>query len=271
VVTPVLPIRGTELMGAVTEDGADSGQSESDHQPLAGIAPGLPLMPTDEASKNSIESFATLLPQSRKAPTEIDQLKGLAIAKLSAREYPAAIDALRRVLNLNPDSPAAHGNLALALWRSKAAAQAEVHCRRAIALNPKYVPAYRIFAELLRQRDAPVAIASYRQLLALDPENFMAHNNIGLLLGKLGRRGEADAAFTRALGISPGNPEIRFNQLMMRQNESGLTEAIECCRRSLDVRPDSPDVLTNLGVVLQFAGHLEEAMARPSCCMPSKV
>ncbi|SDR22748.1 Tetratricopeptide (TPR) repeat [Rhizobiales bacterium GAS191] len=256
-----VPLADTDSASAASDNGGAGAESEAAQPSLAGIAPGLPLMPEDEAGKSAFEPFATLPAATLKPRTESDKLNALALTKLSAKEYPAAVDALRRVLNFNLDSPAAHGNLALALWRSKCEPQAEVHCRRAIALNAKYIPAYRMLAELLRLRNAPDAIACYRRLLALDPDNFMAHNNVGLLLGKLGRRSEADAAFKRALDLKPGNPEIRFNQLMTRRQEFELAEAIECCRQSLKERPSSPDVLTNLAVVLQQAGRHEEALA----------
>jgi tetratricopeptide (TPR) repeat protein len=246
---------------AAVDDGSAVDDVEAAPPPLAGIAPGLPLMPADLGGKSSIEPFATLPAKARKTDGEVEKLNALAAAKLSAQNYPAAVDALRRALNLNPDSPAAHGNLALALWRSRCEPQAEIHCRRAIRLDGKYTPAYRMLAELFRRRNAPEAVACYSRLLALDPENFMAHNNAGLLLGKLGRRSEADAAFARALELKPGNPDIRFNQIMTRQNDVELGEAVACCLRSLENRPDDPDVLTNLAVVLQFSGRHEDALA----------
>jgi Flp pilus assembly protein TadD len=248
---------------AADADGAESanvGDEEMDRLPLAGVAPGLPLTPAHETGKISIEPFATFPAGARKPRNEIDKLNGLAIEKLSAAEYAAAVDALRRVLSLAPDSAAAHGNLAFALWRSRGAPQAEIHCRRAIAINPNYIPAHRILSELLREREAPNALACYRRLLALDPENFTAHNNAGLLLAKLGRRSEADAAFQRALELTPGNPYVRFNQLMV-QPDGDLAEAADCCRRALNERPGNPEIMANLAVILQFSGRYENALS----------
>jgi Flp pilus assembly protein TadD len=244
---------------ADAEDNApDRGEEEEAQQALAGVAPGLPILPTDEQAQGSFEPFANLPATTRRPGNEIDKLNALAIGQLAAAQYPAAVDALRRVLNLTPDSPAAHGNLALALWRSKLAPQAEIHCQRAIAIGPKYIPAHRILAELLRERNAPDALARYERLLALDPTNLIAYNNVGLLLSKLGRRSEADDAFARALELKPGNPQIRFNQLMVQPN-GDLAEAGDCCRRALEQRPRDPDIVTNLGIVLQFSGRFEEA------------
>jgi tetratricopeptide (TPR) repeat protein len=242
------------------DDTPDDAEEQAEQQPLAGIAPGLPLMPADGEAQAPIDASIAAAPN-RKPRTVIDKLNEVAIEKLAAADYPGAIDPLRRVLNLTPDSPPAHGNLALALWRNKLAPQAEIHCRRALALNPNYVAAHRILAELLRERNAPDALAGYDRLLELDPDSFMAHNNRGLLLSKLGRRREADASFARALELKPGNPHVRFNQLMMRP-DGAAAEARECCLRALEERPDDPDIMTNLAIVLQFSGRYDEAKAQ---------
>jgi tetratricopeptide (TPR) repeat protein len=234
------------------------GEEDTQRRPLAGVAPGLHL--AHEPGGSTIDPLAAGAAARRKPRNEIDALNTLALEKMDAGEHAAAVDALRRALNFNPDAPAAHGNLALGLWRNKSTPLAEIHARRAIALNANYIPAYRILAELLRQRNAPDAIGCYRRLIELDPDNYIGHNNIGLLLNKLGRRSEADAAFGRALELKPGNPHIRFNQLLVRPN-GDLAEAIECCHRALAERPGDPDILTNLAIVLQFSGRYDEAMA----------
>jgi len=258
---PMLPIDAAAIDAAAIDDAdvAPSDEDETQRRPLAGVAPGLPLGPADDPGK-TLEPFVGAGAEPRSPRNEVDALNALATEKLAAGEPAAAVEALRRVLNLTPDVPAAHGNLALALWRNKSVPLAEIHSRRAIALKADYVPAYRLLAELLRRRNAPDSLSCYRRLLELDPDNYMAHNNIGLLLNKLGRRSEADAAFGRALELKPGNPHIRFNQLMVRA-DGDLDEAIDCCRRALAERPDDPDVLTNLAIVLQFAGRYDEAMA----------
>jgi len=240
---------------------SEEAEDQAEPQPLAGVAPGLPITSTDERGLGLIEALAGAPAPGRRPRTVIDQLIGIANEKLDAEDSQGAIDALRRVLNLTPDSPAAHGNLALALWRNKAAPQAEIHCRRALALNPEYVAAHRILAELLRERNAPDALTAYDRLLALSPHSFMAHNNRGLLLNKLGRRRDADASFARALELAPDNPHVRFNQLMVRP-DADLAEARDCCLRALAERPNNLDIMTNLAIVLQFAGRYDEARAQ---------
>ncbi|HEY1542444.1 MAG TPA: tetratricopeptide repeat-containing glycosyltransferase family protein [Xanthobacteraceae bacterium] len=250
-----------EMSEAREDDTSEDAEDQAEPQPLAAVAPGLALTPIDAPGQSPIEALAGAPAPDRKPLTVIDKLNKIAVENLEAGDYQRALDALRRVLNLMPDSPAAHGNLALALWRNKSAPQAEIHCRRALALDRGYVAAHRILAELLRERNAPDALAAYDQLLTLDPASFMTHNNRGLLLNKLGRRRDADASFARALEIVPDNPHVRFNQLMV-QPDGDLAEARDCCLRALAERPDNPDIMTNLAIVLQFAGRYDEARAQ---------
>ncbi|MBV9747637.1 MAG: tetratricopeptide repeat protein [Acetobacteraceae bacterium] len=191
---------------------------------------------------------------------KIGRLNALAIAKASEKDFLGAIELLRQVLNLNPDSPAAHGNLGVALWQAERLADAEIHCRRAIALKQDYVPSYMVLASVLQQRRAfSEALACYNRVVSLQPDNAAAHNNAGLVLRRLGDFAQAETAFARAADLLPDDPRVRFNQLMMRRDDASLPQAIECCRRSLEQRPDDASVLTNLAVGLQLSGRFDEA------------
>jgi tetratricopeptide (TPR) repeat protein len=227
--------------------------------PLAGAAPGLAL-PAAVAEIASMDGRAAFRPPAAPSRDEVGRLLAAALARFSAKDYPTAIDLLARVVNLDQDSFAAHGNYAIVLRQAKRVAEAEAHCRRAIKLNRSYVPGYRLLAELLTERrDVAAALAAYERLTALEPNDVAAHNNAGLLLRKVGRLDEAQAAFARAGALKPDEPRIQFNLLMMRRDDSILAEAMACCHRSLDQRPDCADVLTNLAVCLQFAGRYDEA------------
>jgi tetratricopeptide (TPR) repeat protein len=241
---------------APSGDELSPGEPEADHRPLAGSLSGLVLAPVVAES-----DFAPPAPAGSPAGAEISRLNSAALAKLSAKDYPAAIELLSQVLQLAPISPVAHGNLGVAMWRARRFARAEALCRRAITLDPNYVPAQRLLAELLRERnDVAAALACYERLLAFEPENAVAHNNLGLLLRKAKRFDEARAALARARALRPDDPVIRFNELTVLPNDSGLAEAIDCCRGVLERNPGDVNVLANLSVSLQFAGRYDEAV-----------
>jgi tetratricopeptide (TPR) repeat protein len=236
--------------------------SDRDRLPAPGGAPGLSLSPIDGAGRQALDWLAMPVTADPRVRQEIRRLNELALAKVSAKDYASAIELLRRVVNFTPDSPAAHGNLGIALWQAGRAAEAEVHCRRAISLNADYVPAHMILANLLRGRRAfAEALACYNRVVSVEPDNAVAHNNAGLLLRLLGDFAQAETAFARAADLLPDDPRIRFNQLMMRRDDASLPKAIECCRRSLERFPDSADILTNLAVALQLYGQFEQSLA----------
>ncbi len=235
-----------------------SGAFDTDPGPLAGNVPGLPIEP---AAQIDLTSPAPELPLAPRRRVETARLAHEATARFTAGDFAGAADLLGRVLELDPGSPAAYGNFAVALWRTKHPARAEALCRRALALDPEYVPAHRLLAELLRERRAfEPALACFERLFALDPDNAIAHNNAGLLLREAGRLDQADVHFARAHALQPDHPIIRFNQLSGQRDDSGLAEALECCFRALEQHPGSSELHTNLGVVLQFLGRREEAL-----------
>jgi tetratricopeptide (TPR) repeat protein len=260
--SPPLDPHRTDAPGADASDINMPDNEQDDPQLLMGMVPGLPFMAGDEAGQDALAPFAALPPTDLPMRDDSEKLNAAASARYSTGDYSGAIDLLRRVWNLNPDSAAAHNNLAIVLWRAKRDSEAELHCRRAIALNPNYVFAHKLMAEMMRQRnDAIGALACYDRVVALEPDGAMAHNNAGLVLRNLGRFAEAEAAFARALALKPDDVGIRFNQLMMRRDDVGLPEAIECCRQSLEQMPNNADVLTNLAIVLLLMGRYEQSLA----------
>src|SRR5262249_35067282 len=131
---------------------------EKEQVPLGARQPGLPILPEAAARID----HAAPPPSPRGA--EIARLTALATKSFDAKDYPTAIDLLTQILKLDPDSPPAHGNLAVAFWRTKRMARAEALCRRALALNPEYVASHRLLPELLRERnDIDGALAAYHR------------------------------------------------------------------------------------------------------------
>jgi tetratricopeptide (TPR) repeat protein len=248
------PSHDTDRMIAtedLRDDDVPAGERESDQRPPAGAAPGVLLAPAAQTD-----------PTSPTAPGETARINALAVVEYNAKNYPAAVDLFGRVLNLNPESDAAHCNLAVALRRASRLLEADAHLRRAIALNPNNVFAYMNLALVLTERhDIAGALACYNRILALEPNDAPAHNNAGLLLRKIGQLDQAAAAFARALALKPDDPAIRFNQLITLRDDAVLPEALACCDRMLAQHPDSSGIITNLAVSLQFVGRYDEALA----------
>jgi Tfp pilus assembly protein PilF len=220
------------------------------HPPAAGL-PGLPLAAT---------AIENLVPDSS-ADENVRHLTENAVTKLTEKDDAAAADLLSQALKHAPGSPIAHSNLALALWRAKRNARAEVLARRAITLDPNYARAHQLLAEILRERgDIAAALSSYQSLLTLEPDNAAGHNNMGLLLCKARRVAEAAAAFARARAVKPDDLSIRFNELSLMDDDAAMREAASCCLKLWEQDPDNAEILLNLTLTLESSGRPDEAM-----------
>ena len=103
------------------------------------------------------------------------------------------------------------------------------------------------------------AEACYRRMLALDPDNAEANDNLGHVLIALGRAGDAEHHYRRAIALNRGS-HITFNNLGNVLLHSGrMEEAVHSYRQALALDPGVPDIHLNLGIALSRLGRLAEA------------
>ena len=79
------------------------------------------------------------------------------------------------VLDLEPESPEGHYEIAKAYWAQHRWQEAEPHARKAEALQPQ-VPGIHVLMGniLLQRRDSPGAIKEFNEYLRLDPQGSMS-------------------------------------------------------------------------------------------------
>lgn len=103
----------------------------------------------------------------------------------------------------------------------------------------------------------------WRVTIARNPECWMAHNNLGLLLDQ---RGAADAAidhFQTAIRVNPWFADAHNNLGVLLARKPGrLDEALAHFRRAIDLDPELPSAHNNLAAELaKMPGRSEEAIA----------
>jgi Flp pilus assembly protein TadD len=169
----------------------------------------------------------------------------------------------RRTLALRPGTVEAQSGLAAVLAAAgrpggalEAAREALRHLGRAPAGT-----SFELATTFLRVGGFDEAIAGYRRVLALRPDDPDALNNLGTAFWELGRLEEAEAHYRRALALRAGDAEILNNLGNALREQGRLEEAAACYREALGLRGDAPEILSNLGVVLTGLGALDEAEA----------
>jgi tetratricopeptide (TPR) repeat protein len=71
---------------------------------------------------------------------------------------------------------------------------------------------------------------------------------------------EAEAILGRAIQIDPTNAYTLFNYCLLRREQGRLSEAIEVCKRTLDIDPHYPGALRELGHDLLESGDAAQAI-----------
>lgn len=99
-----------------------------------------------------------------------------------------------------------------------------------------------------------------RQDLVKDPDDWLAHNNLGIALMDQGRMEEAEHHYKEALRLNPGRAEAMNALGVIQQSRGALPRAAAYFRQALELNPNYAGAHYNLGRALTQAGELTEAV-----------
>jgi protein O-mannosyl-transferase len=122
---------------------------------------------------------------------------------------------------------------------------------------------YNLGVALIEARRPMEAVPEFEQTLRLDPEHTGALDNLGMVLNDAGRWQEAMRYFERALQIEPGDA-VAHNDLGAALITLGrANDALPHLTQALTLQPDAPKskVHLNLGRALMELGRTHEAVA----------
>jgi Flp pilus assembly protein TadD len=94
--------------------------------------------------------------------------------------------------------------------------------------------------------------------LEVEPDNPVVNMNLGLLLGEQGRSRGAEAAFRKVMEVAPD--PIAAHNLCVLLSSDRLEEAIDWCRRAVELEPAEPEYAYSLGFYLGRSGDVESAI-----------
>ncbi|HTX66616.1 MAG TPA: tetratricopeptide repeat protein [Opitutaceae bacterium] len=137
--------------------------------------------------------------------------------------------------------------------------------RATLARNPDCWMAHNNLGMLLAARPGgkAAAVAEYEAALQLNPDDAEAHNNLGRAwLWEPGRLDAAITQFEAALGLQPDYAEAHNNLGVARARQPGrLPDAIAEFQTALRLRPDFAGAHNNLGLAWeQVPGRLDAAI-----------
>ena len=123
--------------------------------------------------------------------------------------------------------------------------------------NPDFLNAYGVALSDDGRPDE--AERQFQQVLALDPANAPALQNLGILGLRRGDTRAAQTYLIRALDLNPKLP-LALNTLgVVYARANDFARALEAWNRAVAVDPRQYDALYNIGMVESQAGHAQEA------------
>lgn len=131
---------------------------------------------------------------------------------------------------------------------------------RAAAADPEHPWPHAHFASIrLRQGRAEAAVDAAARALRINPEYAWPLRTTVLALLELGTVAAASEAATRLVALHPEAASSHYVLARARRRENQLAEAERCLRLALQLEPDNPEALAELGEVLLEQGRREEA------------
>jgi predicted double-glycine peptidase len=134
----------------------------------------------------------------------------------------------------------------------------------AILIHPRdeLTDQLRAAVVLEEKGDYAAAAKSYRDLLSRHPDSALLWTNLGNADMQLGKRGEAESDFRKALDVDPAARDAMNNLAWLLYQQKRLDEAESLARKAASLHgPDSYLVLDTLARVLAAKGNCSEAQA----------
>lgn len=189
-----------------------------------------------------------------------DYLVYLGVGSKDAGDLTSAAASYARALTINEAAPACHYNMANLLLAMGRNADAERHARRALALDPRFAPAYFMAAgEMARRGDQAGLRDLYRRGVEALPDSLDVHL---ALIGALSRCGApAAAAYRLMLARRPDLVEAWLNLGLTHYQRGDAPASAALFRRAVICRPDVTQGWNNLGAAFNAARRGAAALA----------
>ena len=175
--------------------------------------------------------------------------------------HPKALEAARRAVSLGDNLAESHASLAVALTRSEWNWSGAVdELKRAIALNPSYSMAHRIYAaNLCSTRRHQEAREQISEAMRLDPLSLPNNAEVVRTLYYARNYDQAIEQGQKAMQLDPNYVRTHFWLGRVYSQKGMHREAIAASEKVLEAMPDSTLGLTEMAYSLAVSGRRKEA------------
>lgn len=141
-------------------------------------------------------------------------------------------------------------------------AEARRYLLRAVALRPEsYWAHYNLGTLEMEQGNLEAALFAMRRAAALDPSDFPAATQLGVIYGQMQRYAEAETELRRAVGIDPGQADGWWNLGLCLFRQGRHAEAIPALEEAARRNPRRADIPYQIALAARALGDGERARA----------
>jgi Flp pilus assembly protein TadD len=189
-------------------------------------------------------AYAELPPTVRSSTTvraQSQQLLNQARTLYKQQEYASALEALHKVVSLEPGNPAAYAALGEVYFKQRATQKAKDAYQQACRLAPDGAYHERYAVLLYQAGQTSEAITILQQLLQLQPNRAEAQLMLGTLFQEGGKHHLALPYLKAAARLNPSSPDIQFNLGLAYEMEGQRSLAAEHYQKALQLQPTTAD------------------------------
>jgi len=197
--------------------------------------------------------------------SDIERAKKLffeALSFIDASDFAKAESRLREALPFSPTSVSILTNLAVVLLRQNKHSEAREFAEKSIAVKADNIEALLVLADCcVRDKKFLEALDVYQTIISLDSKIAEAHNNCGIILGKLGRFVDALASYDSAIAIEANFADAHMNRGNALRNLERYDDALVAFDRALSLKPDLAEAWLGRGNVFYIRQRHDDAFA----------
>ena len=228
------------------------------------LAPGDPAITRDLVLAHLLSGKpADALKEAKSLQTTMPKLAaGFALegdVHAATQQWPQAERAYRDALKVEPASAALAMKLHTTLNRAGKAAEAEAMAKKWLAEHPKDA-GFRIYLaeRALADKNLRLAVTHYQAVVALQPDNVVALNNLAWSAGQLGDP-KAIGYAERAVRLAPDSAAALDTLGTLLVAKGDASKGLEYLTRAADLAPKRHDIRLNYAKALAKAGRPDDA------------
>jgi protein O-GlcNAc transferase len=196
------------------------------------------------------------------SPMHADALHLLGVLLNQKQDCQAAIDLIRRAVQLIPQQPVFYSNLGNALRDCGRCSEAIDCYQKALRIKSDLVETHINLGIAYHQlTDFDQAVSAFQKAITLKPDSAEAYYNLAHTFKEQQLFDDAISCYQKVITINPMFAEAHYNLAIILEQQQHLDAAIDCLNLCLRIRPQWAEAYNNLGNCFKHKGLNDRALA----------